>query len=306
MAHAMHPVPEDSGGALRWERAPGLDAALRRRAEGGWTPLAGGTDFYPARAGRAISERLLDLGGIAGLDAVELREDGGLPAWRIGALVTWTQLAGAVPEPALEALRLAAASVGSVQVRNQATVGGNLCHASAAADGIPPLLALDAQVELASLRGVRRLPLSAFVLGNRRTALGADELLTAVVVPRPVPRARSVFLKLAWRRDLVIAVASAAAVLAFDDEDRVAHCAIGVGACSPTAVRLSALEQALAGTQRAALARRLREIDPGLAFGALAPIDDVRASAAYRREAAAELVRRALGELAGAEVGKRR
>ena len=285
----------DHAGAPRYERAADLDSALRRLAEGGWTPLAGGTDFYPARVGRPARESLLDLGGLRALRGIAPDADA---AWRIGALTTWSDLARAPRDPGLGALPQAAREVGGIQIQNQATIGGNLCNASPAADGVPALLALDAQVELASVRGVRTMPLAAFVLGNRRTAIAADELLTAVIVPRRSARAVSRFLKLGHRRYLVISIAAVAAALDFDVDDRVVQCGVAVGACSAAAVRLPAVESALASAPRAQLGERFDALDAASAFAPLAPIDDVRGTAAYRREAAAELVRRVLAEIA--------
>src|SRR5690606_31422727 len=142
-----------------------------------------------------VGESLLDLSGLRALRGI----DGRAADWRSGALTTLSDLARAPLDPSLAALQQAAREVGGVQIQNQATIGGNLCNASPAADGVPALLALDARVELSSVRGVRTLPLSGFVLGNRRTAIAPDELLTTVIVPRRSPRALSRFLKLGHR-----------------------------------------------------------------------------------------------------------
>ncbi len=279
----MYGRPDELGQALRW-------LASRRPAI-----VAGGTDFYPARVGRATEPDVLDLSRLAALRGIVA--DGA--HWRIGALTTWTDVARAALPSALDALVQAAVEVGGPQVQNRGTVGGNLCNASPAADGVPALLALDARVELASVRGTRTLPLAGFVLGPRRTALAPDELLVAVLVPRRGPAARSRFLKLGHRRYLVISVAMVAACVDADAEGRVSHAAVAVGACSAAARRLPALEAALIGTPRAALsdtaARAVR--DPA-ALAPLSPIDDVRGTACYRLDAAATLVARALGALA--------
>ena len=279
----MYGRPEDLGQALRSLAArPAL-------------VVAGGTDVYPARVGRPPGEGLLDLSRLASLRGVEA----GPEAWRIGALTTWSDLARAGLPPALHALAQAAVEVGGPQVQNRGTVGGNLCNASPAADGVPVLLALDARVELASVRGVRTLALSDFVLGPRRTALAADELLVAVRVPRRGAGARSRFVKLGHRRYLVISIAMVAVAVDVDDAGCVTHAGVAVGACSAAACRLPALEAALLGTPRARLAEAGRRAlrDP-VALAPLAPIDDLRGTARYRLDAAATLVGRALGELA--------
>jgi CO/xanthine dehydrogenase FAD-binding subunit len=268
-----------------------LDDALRARAAGPCAVLAGGTDFYPARVGRAVDEDVLDLTAVEALRGIAETREG----LRIGALVTWSDLVAAPLPPCFDALKLAAREVGGVQIQNAGTVAGNLCNASPAADGVPPLLALGAEVELASVRGLRRLPLGAFILGNRRTACAADELVTAVLAPQWGERARSTFLKLGARRYLVISIAMVAVTVETDAQGAIARCGIAVGACSAVAQRLPALEAALAG----------RRLAPGIGamvapahLAPLTPIDDVRATAGYRADAAATLVARALEKLA--------
>ncbi len=154
-----------------------------------------------------------------------------------------------------------------------------------------PLLALDAEVELASSSGTRRVPLAEFIVGNRKTLRAAGEILTAVIVPRTVEDAPSVFLKLGARRYLVISIAMVAAVVSVNEQGRVRYARVAVGSCSVRAQRLTALEQVLLD----------KPADAGLAalvspehLSSLSPIDDVRATATYRRDAALTLVRRAL------------
>lgn len=259
--------------------------------------LAGGTDYYPAHVDRPTDTALLDLSGIASLRGVT-RE---AAHWRIGALTTWTDLArGALP-PALAALREASVEIGGPQVQNRGTIGGNLCNASPAADGVPVLLALGAGVELASRRGSRELPLDAFVLGPRRTALADDELLVAIRVPVHGPAARSRFLKLGHRRYLVISIAMVAVAIDLDAQERATSVGIAVGACSAVARRLPELEARLLGVPLGTLAgaaARALEGSAGSLLAPLTPIDDVRGSAGYRLDAVATLVPRAFQDLA--------
>jgi CO/xanthine dehydrogenase FAD-binding subunit len=233
---------------------------------------------------------MLDVTGIPGLDAVVL--DGEL---RIGATATWATLGAADLPPACRALQQAARVVGGRQVQVAGTIGGNLCNASPAADGVPPLLALDAKVELASVSGVRRMALADFLLGPRRTALKAGEMLTAVVVPQAGLSGRSAFVKLGARSHLVISIAMVAARVTMT-EGRVTAAAVAVGAASPVARRLPQVEAALVGLPVSEVVACIR---PGDVHSALAPIDDVRATAAYRSDAAVELVRRAVAEALG-------
>lgn len=268
-----------------------LDDALRARAAGPCTVLAGGTDFFPTRVGRTMDEDVLDITALADLRGVREAPE----QWRIGALATWSELVAAPLPGWFEAVKLAAREVGGVQIQNAGTVAGNLCNASPAADGVPPLLALGAEVELASVRGVRTLPLREFVLGNRRTACAPDELVTAVLVPKWSAHARSTFLKLGARRYLVISIAMVAVAAETDAHGAIARCGVAVGACSAAAQRLPALEAALAGR---VLAPGIGAVVSPVHLAPLAPITDVRASAAYRGDAAATLVARALEKLA--------
>src|SRR5438477_11035424 len=207
-------------------RPTSLDEALQALARP-WTVLAGGTDFYPARVGRAIDENVLDISAIAALRGIAAGPDG----WRLGATTTWSQLLEAELPPLFDGLKQAAREVGGRQIQNAGTVAGNLCNASPAADGVPPLLTLDAEVELAGRAGTRRLSLSAFITGNRRTVRAPGELLVAIHVPKPTHAAQSAFLKLGARRYLVISIAMAAVTLE-TDSGRIAAARVAVGACS--------------------------------------------------------------------------
>ncbi|MDH4112456.1 MAG: FAD binding domain-containing protein [Actinomycetota bacterium] len=262
-----------------------MAAALEMRGAGG-TVLAGGTDLFPQHVGRPMTQPVIDIGGVQ-----ELRDIVDTPdAYRFGALARWADVADTDLPSCFDGLRAAAREVGSVQVQNSGTIGGNLCNASPAADGIPPLLSLDASVELTSTVGTRVLRLDEFLTGYRATALRPDELLTAVLVPRGPDGARSSFRKLGLRGYLVISVVMVAAVVAASSDGRITDVRLAVGACSPVAQRLPSLEAELVD-------RRIDDFDAAVIarhLGALTPIDDVRATAAYRFEAASVLVHRAL------------
>lgn len=269
-------------------RPTSLQAALAALAERRWTVLAGGTDHFPARVTHTPAEDILDITALPGLRAIA--RDGA--ALRIPCLATWSDVIAAGLPPACDALVQAARQVGGAQIQNVGTVVGNVCNASPAADGMPPLLALDARIELASLKGTRTLPLADFVAGPRRTARRADELAVALRIDLPTLPAGANFQKLGARRYLVISIAMVAAVAEFLPDGRIARARVAVGACSPVARRLPELESALLG-QRPDSAIACPEH-----LAALSPIDDIRAPAAYRRDAALELVRRAISALA--------
>jgi CO/xanthine dehydrogenase FAD-binding subunit len=249
--------------------------------------LSGGTDVFPALVDRPPPEAVLDISAIGELRGIE-QDEGDI---RIGARTTWSDLARADLPPAFDALRAAAREVGSVQIQNVATLAGNLCNASPAADGVPPLLVLDARIELASGAGLRSLRLSEFLLGNRRTARRPDEIVSAVIVPRASARGASAFVKLGTRRYLVISIAMVAARIAVDGAGRIGEAAIAVGSCSAVARRLPELETVLLGTPASS---GLGSLVTAGHLGSLSPIDDVRGSAAYRLDAARELIGRAL------------
>ena len=283
---------------LALARPRSLKAALATLAsDPSLTPIAGCTDVYVSlqfgqRFGSGPEQRFIDLWGLKELQGISVDRD----VLRIGALTTYTEMIQSkLVQKRVPMLVAASREVGGAQIQNAGTIAGNLCNASPAADGVPPLLAMDAAVALASAGGERLVPLAAFVTGNRKTARRADELVTAIRVPKPVPGAASTFLKLGARRYLVISIVMVAATIEPDERNQILRARIAVGACSPAAQRLGALESALNGLPIDA--RLATVVCAEHLAQALAPIDDVRGSAHYRNDAALTLVRRALGEL---------
>lgn len=268
-------------------RPESLDAALELLQGGRAVALGGGTDLYPALRDGTPPPEMVDLTRIDGLRGISRSGDG----WHIGGATTWTQVVKAELPPLFDGLKAAAREVGSVQIQNAGTVAGNLCNASPAADGVPALLALDAQVELAAPSGMRRMPLSDFITGPRATKLVPGEILTALFIPEA--RGQGAFLKLGARRYLVISIAMVSAVVEMEG-DTIESARLAVGACSPVARRLPTLEATLAGKTIAQAEQAA--LDYG--YSELSPIDDVRAGAGYRREAVATLVARALSQAA--------
>jgi CO/xanthine dehydrogenase FAD-binding subunit len=270
-----------------------LHEALAAKAERpDAVPIAGGTDvMVELNFDRRRPEAVLDLGRVPELAAWD-REDGRL---RVGAGVTYTraiaELAGDLP-----GLAIAARTVGSPQIRNRGTIGGNLGSASPAGDCHPPLLAMGAEVEVAAAGGSRRVPLDEFFTGPKQSALADDELISAVHLPAATGPQQ--FAKIGTRNAMVIAVCSFALVL----DPAQGRVGTGIGSAGPTPLRAGEAERFLEGVLESeglwgsrgpigeAAAARFGE----LVAAAARPIDDVRGTAAYRVHALGVLARRTL------------
>jgi CO/xanthine dehydrogenase FAD-binding subunit len=271
-----------------------LHDALAVKADGPESvPIAGGTDvMVELNFDRRRPEAILDLSRVGELAAWD-RQDGRL---RVGAGVTYTgviaELAGDLP-----GLAIAARTVGSPQIRNRGTIGGNLGSASPAGDCHPPLLAMGAEVEVASAGGSRRIPIDQFFTGPKTSALAPDELICAVHLPAaPGPQQ---FAKIGTRNAMVIAVCSFALAL---DPGR-GRVGTGIGSAGPTPLRARDAEAFLQGVleseglwaSRAPIGEAAAARFGGLVAAAARPIDDVRGTAAYRVHALGVLARRTLG-----------
>jgi CO/xanthine dehydrogenase FAD-binding subunit len=261
--------------------------ALEARAErSGATPVWGGTDvMVELNFARSRPEALLDLTRVSEL--TEWQEDDG--SVRVGAGVTYARVIDELA-PWLPGLAMASRTVGSPQIRNRGTVGGNLGSASPAGDALPPLYASGAVVEVESVRGPRRVPVEEFVTGPKRNVLADDELIAAFVVPKaPGPQQ---FSKVGTRNAMVIAVCSFALELR---EWSVGTC---IGSAAPTPVRAPEAEafarDALDWDGASAVGEDVLVRFGELVAGAASPIDDVRGTSAYRRHALSVLARRSL------------
>jgi CO/xanthine dehydrogenase FAD-binding subunit len=289
----------------RFAAPTALDEALAVLAADPFArPVAGGTDLVvAARQGRqALPESIVAIDRIEGL-AESGRDDEG---WLvIGALTSHAWLAASSEvRSGWTALADAAAIVGSPATRATGTVGGNLMNASPAAETVGPLVAFDAVVTLRSQSaGSRDVPVAELATGPGRTTAAAGELLTAVRVPPPAPGSGSAYIRLEYRRAMEIAVVGAAALVTLNGDGTVAAARVALTAVAPTIVRAQAAEEALVGRS----ADRESALAAGAAAAALAaPIDDVRASAEYRRAMLEVVVARtitaAIGRARGADV----
>ncbi|MBV8850813.1 MAG: xanthine dehydrogenase family protein subunit M [Methylobacteriaceae bacterium] len=253
--------------------------------------IAGGTDLIIQINRRVNTPRdVIDLSRIAGLSGIS--HAGGV--FRIGALTkhktveTYPAFGFGTP---YAGLREAARVVGGHQIRNQGTVGGNLANASPAADLIPPLLALDAELDLVGPSGTRTLPLNAFFLGPRRSVRAHDEIITEVRFRDLPPLSAIAFLKAGRRKAMEISIISVAARLTLEADGRCRDARIALGAAAPTPIRAREAEALLEGgvPDEGVVAMSARA-----ALTSVSPIDDVRASSEYRRLLVAALVPRAL------------
>ena len=279
-------------------RPTDLTAAVAARSDHpGALLIAGGTDLMVAmNAGRLRPDIVIDLTGVPELDDWR-REEGSI---RIGAGVSYTRLIAELGRD-LPGLARASRTVGSPQIRNRGTLGGNLGTASPAGDALPPLVAADALVELAGGSGTRTLPVQAFLTGPKRNALAPDELIVAVHVP--VCRGAQQFSKIGPRNAMVIAVAS----LALDLDPVARAVGVALGSTGPTTLRAPAAEEYLAGAldwDAPALDERVAMRFGALVAEAARPIDDVRGTAAYRRHALDVMAQRTLA-WAIADLGRR-
>lgn len=254
----------------------------------GARPIAGGTDLLVLlRNGAIRAGHLVDLSRVKELRYIQ-EEDSVI---RIGAATTLTKLLGSelIAEKA-PVLQEATSSMGSVQIRNMATLGGNLCNASPAADAATPLLILNAEVSIMSTEGCRSIPLGDLFAGPKMNSLGPGELLTEIRFPAPPLLSGASFHKLGRRRGFTLSVVNAAAYIEMEGGVcRVARVALGSVADTP--LRMPAVEKMLEGE---ALSRQLVEAVASTCRGLVEPINDVRASAQYRRDMSCVLTRRAL------------
>ena len=268
-----------------------VDDCLKLLAERGTETklVAGGTDLLPQMKNGLIKPaRVIDLSGV--LEVHVLAADDGRGV-RVGAAVTARQLERDTRiQSAYRSLAESGALVGSIQVRNLATVGGNICNAAPSADMAPPLVVLDAEAVIAGPKGRRRVPIASFFTGVRRTVLAPDELLLEFVIPSPGPHSGGSYLRHTPRRELDIAVVGVASQVTLAN-GVCTKARICLAAVAPTPVRATAAERALEGQP---LTPSLIEQAATLAVEAAKPISDQRGSADYRLHLVRVLTRRTL------------
>lgn len=273
-----------------YTRPASLDDALRARFDHpDWMVIAGGTDLMVDAPRRAVPTGLLDLWRLPALVGVETRVLGDASWIRIGAGTTWREvIASPTVQRHVPILAAAAREIGALQIQARGTVGGNLGTSSPVGDSLPVWLALDAELELASVRGARRVRYAEYCTGYRKTALAADELIVAAWVPVPAAGTRLHWRKVGTRRAQSISKIMAAAAITIDG-GRISAARIGLGAVADRPIRAPAAEAALVGQApgpdaAAAAADALAQ--------AIRPISDIRSTADYRLEVVRNVVAR--------------
>ena len=278
---------------FEYETPSSLEEASRLLLETeGAVALAGGTDVLVfLRHGKIAPSAVVDLNRISGLDTIEMRDD----HVTIGAMASMTALTRSdVVQRLFPSLAMAANSMGCWQVRNRATIGGNICNASPSADTAPPLLLYDAKVVTAGPDGRREMDFSAFLTGPGSTALRKGELLVAVELPRPHPSMRSAYVRRQIRRSMDIPLVNVAVGIR-EQAEVVAEARICLGAVAPVPYRCTEAESLLEG--RPLTAESIAQA-AAVAAASARPITDIRSSATYRTEMVNVFVRRALETLA--------
>ncbi|HTJ40718.1 MAG TPA: FAD binding domain-containing protein [Kofleriaceae bacterium] len=274
-------------------RPADLGEALRARFDHpDWMVLAGGTDLMVDAPRRAVPTGILDLWRLSPLVGIETRiaGSGGDASWiRIGAGTTWREtIASPTVQQHVPILASAAREIGALQIQARGTVGGNLGTSSPVGDSLPVWLALDAELELASVRGARRVRYADYCTGYRKTALAADELIVAAWVPVPSAATKLCWRKVGTRRAQSISKVMAAAAITIEG-GTITAARIGLGAVADRPIRAPAAEAALVGKPPGPEAAAAAAAALG---GAIRPINDVRSTADYRLDVARNVVAR--------------
>jgi CO/xanthine dehydrogenase FAD-binding subunit len=268
---------------------------ILRKYEGKIRPLAGGTDLFIAMKEKGAAwENILDLKGIADHDFIR-EADGRI---EIGALATIRSVeTSPLLKEKIPFLADAAGKIGSVQIRNRATLGGNLCNAAPSADMAPALLCLGAEAEIVEEAGARRIPLEDFFVGPGKTALRDSALLRKVLIPLPPANSTGVYFKESPRRAMDLAVVGVSCLLTLDPARRKClDCRIALGAVAPTPMRAKKAEMLLIGRE---VTEKEIAAAGEMASEEARPISDVRGSAEFRREMVKVFVKRGVRELCG-------
>ena len=271
---------------IRYAKPRSLDEALALLGEARWKILAGGTDFYPALGNRPLAENVLDINGLAARRGVSETASHII----VGARTTWTELIRHPLPPAFDALKQAAKEVGSTQIQNMASVAGNLCNASPAADSVPAMIAAGATATIVGAEGRREVPVEQIPVGPGRTSLKKGEVIVAVTLPPRKVRSGDAYLRFIPRTEMDIAVVGVGVNLSIDESGTCTAARVAIGAVAPTALLVPEAGASLVGTRldEAALDKAAAAVR-----AACRPIDDKRGTAEYRTRISSVIFKRA-------------
>ncbi len=275
---------------LEFDQPCNIAEAIAALAQEGARPLAGGTDLVPQlREGRRTPRRIVDLKRIGELTAICETADGGLS---IGAAASLSSIANhSLVIARYPAIVRAARMVGSLQIQNRASLGGNICNAAPSADGVPPLICLGAEAVIVGSGGERTVPVQAIATGPGHTALAEGEILVAIRLPPPAERSAATYLRFTPRREMDIAIAGAGTWFALDAAGTVTAARIVLAAVAPVPRRVHGAERLLVGARPD---DRAFDAAAERAAAEAQPISDTRGSAEYRRSLVRVLTKRAL------------
>lgn len=276
--------------AFDYERPENLQAAISELSRYGARPLAGGTDLIvQMREGARDVAHVVDLKHIEGLVGISQGADGSL---RIGAATPAAKITrDAVVCERYPALAAACGMIGSAQIQSRASLGGNVCNASPSADAVPPLISLGAKAEIVGAASLRTVDVETLFAGPGRTTLAPDDILVAFILPPPLARSTSIYMRFTPRREMDIAVVGVGVAIDIGPDDGILGARITLAAVGPTPVRATQAEAYLSGA-----VPNVAIVDEAarLAMADAKPISDTRGSADYRRELVGVLTRRSL------------
>ena len=249
---------------------------------------AGCTDLFPTTNNISLNKNVLDITNIKSIRGFQFNDQN----TKIGAATTWTDIINENLPNCYDMLKACAKEVGSIQIQNLGTIGGNICNASPAADSIPCLLSLDAKIELSSKDDKRTIPIDEFIFGARKTKLKQGELLTSVIIPREKDKGFSSFKKIGARKYLVISISMVACYLCISN-NKIKDIAISVGSCSEVAKRIFSIERQI--IEKDINENILGSVDFSY-LNEISPITDIRSTQAYRLKASHLLIKDVIKE----------
>ena len=247
------------------------------------TIAAGCTDLFPITNNMSLDKNILDITNIKSIKGFQFNSK----ETKIGSATTWTDIINENLPICYDMLKACAKEVGSIQIQNLGTIGGNICNASPAADSIPCLLALDAKLELSSANNQRIIPIDEFILGSRKTKLEQGEILTSIIIPKEKENGSSSFRKIGARKYLVISISMVACRILISN-NIIEDISISVGSCSEVAKRIFSIERQL--IKKDINEDIFNQVDFSQ-LNEISPITDIRSTHVYRLKASQLLIK---------------